>query len=721
MKLPLFVLPAVLFFGFTSCSMPEEGGGTTSWQVDYSLPLTKITLPIRDAFDRLLKDSTLNITDPNEESFSVGDTFQLNYLSNDTNFYNFKLLNQKSLNQSLDVSSLKLANMPLIEKILKIPDSLSLDDLIDSEHTLKLVDTLISTEFRHILFDSLPDSASVTVNNSDLITSCSNVLLTLKSRTGIFFDIEIEKTLQPGESHTLKVPVKDLMLNDTMELILDAKIDDEVLPNIKELLSVSIGINDLNILDAFIKDDFLDYRFEYSADLPLPTDSFVLNYADVGKLEIPVEIFNPYPLDIELETSLPSVLDRAYARSNQIKSWEHIPETIEPKHLKGSLEMKISENENRLIIGVEDARVLTQWDKKAQRCTVPVHISGRVKSTGKFVSLNRLDEVKISTENGGISFLEMCGYYNRDAFFKGTKTSFRMPFQGTNSVMEKFRDKIKLIDNELVIDIDFLMRDHSTISAMNYWCIMEMYCGEDIRVDTLSWSMEDIRDKNMTSYRFDFNRVINSFPDSIKYTIDYEFPRNAEILFSDSLLKNDKDSSLISIPVNFNLALATSFAWDISDTIFLELGTTLLPLRFEDRWYEPMSDKSLKLEFDMFNETSFAGSMYCLAVPSSQRELIAHMTIEDMRDQFAHGGFDRDVIPLFGDKGVSLPRRGNSVINTITIPNDHLQDILYSDTLVVKQWMMILPTSDALLDTDFLSLAASLTLSGVQSTDMFNK
>ncbi len=45
---------------------------------------------------------------------------------------------------------------------------------------------------------------------------------------------------------------------------------------------------------------------------------------------------------------------------------------------------------------------------------------------------------------------------------------------------------------------------------------------------------------------------------------------------------------------------------------------------------------------------------------------------------------------------------------------------MHSDTLVVKQWMMILPSSDALIDTDFLSLSASLTLSGVQSTDMFN-
>lgn len=721
MKLSHCAIVTILSVILSGCSMPEEGGASTSWQVEYEVPLTKITLPIRDAFNKLLQDSTLNIKDPNDDDFSVGDTFQLHYTSNDTNLYNFMLLHQKSLNQNIDVSSLKLKDIPLLDHVLNIPDSISIDDFIDSDQVVEVVDKFISTEFRHILFDSLPDSATVTIDNNTMNSYYSNIMLALESSVGTFFDVRIEKPLRPGGSHIFKVPVKDLLLKDTMDIILNATIDKGSFPDIKELLSVSIDINDLNILDAFIKDDFLDYQFEYSADIPIPTDSFVLNYADLSSFSIPVSIYNPFPLKLDVTTSLPSIIDRTYAKQNQITSLHEIPEQIEEEQLKGNIDVSIAENENQFTIEMENVRVLTKWDKKSESSTMPVTINGRIRSTGKFVSLNRIDDVVVKTENGEVVFSELYGYYNRKTFFEGKETSFKMPFQGTNTVMEKFRDKINLINNKLVIDIDFLMRDHSSISNMNYWCIMQMYCGEEIRTDTLSWSMEDIKDDNMSSYSFDFNDVINSFPDSIKYTIDYEFPQNSKILFSDSLFINNEDSSFISIPVNFNLALATSFAWDISDTIFLELGTTPVPLRFEDSWHQPMRDKSLLLEFDMFNETSLSGSMFGLATSSSKRELLDSMSIEDMRVLFSDRSFEHAVIPLLGDKGISLPGRGNSIINSINISNEHLQEILYSDTLVVKQWMMILPSSDALIDTDFLSLAASLTLSGVQSTDMFNK
>ncbi len=697
-----------------SCSMPTSSEENVSWAVNYTVPLANITYPITDLFKQIASDSTFSIEDPHDDSLNLGDTLNVNYSSLDTTTYSFSLLNQRLFTNEISMSEFSLKDLPPLNTTFSIPDTSTHND----SGTTTFTEKYISQYFNNILFDS-SDSASVTFTNvSDMVIN-SETNLFLNNQHGTFLELALPDSLNPGESKTIRIPVNNLELTDETEFVLSMNIDSSDEFSEGEFLNIAIDLNGLDIIDAIIIDSFVNYAFDYTTDIIVPNDSFIVDYVDFSTLHIPLILNNPFPVELKVQTHIPSVIDREYAQQNNIKSESDIPTNIDDSFLKGNTDFEIFENENYLLINFENVRILPK--SKDTLSVIPLQLHGTASSNGTMVTLKSIEKLKIQAEEINVEFNELLGSYNKDAFFEGDVTSFSLPFQGDSEAFEDMRDIVKFINNDLSVNINFLMRDSSTISKMNYWCIMEMYCGSDISSDTLQWSMDDIKDNSSNLYHFDFSSVVNSFPDSIKYRVNYEFPQDEPVHFRDSLFVNDVDNSSISIPVMFNMDLKTAFVWDVSDTIILDLGMQSIPLSFENSWYEPLNEKSVQLDFDIFNQSNISGRMFALAGTEQNREALDSLTPKELSNQFVTQQFDSRFIQLLGADALTIPPRNESSQNIVILAEDDLPKILYSDSVMLRMCVMLFPSEvDALIDTDFLGLNASISLSGEQSTDLFN-
>ncbi len=714
MKADLIKLVLVMIL-LHSCSMPTSSEENVSWAVNYTVPLANITYQITDLFTQIASDSTFSIEDPDNDSLSLGDTLNVNYSSHDTTLYSFPLLNPNSFNKEISLSEFSLKDLPPLETTFSIPD----DFLINNSTMTLLKETYISPHFENIQFETPDDSIFLTIKNLSESIINSEISLSLNNEHGTVLQLELPKLLNPGESEIIQIPIEDLELTDSTEFVLAMNIDSNDIFSVGEFLDIAVDFGGLDIIEAIVVDSFINYEFEYTTEIIVPSDSFIINFVDFSTLHIPLTLYNPFPLELHLQTNIPSVVDREYAQLHNIRTESDIPSEMDESFSKGKSTFEIGEHTNNLNLRFDNVRILPQQNDS--HSIIPLHFKGKISTTGAMVSLKSLGNFSIKTEQNSIEFKEISGYYNRDSFFEGDVTSFTLPFQGDSKTFEDMRDIVKFVNNDLSVDINFLMRDSSTISKMNYWCIMEMYCGDTISSDTLQWSMENIKDETSNVYHFDFSSVVNSFPDSIKYRVNYEFPQNEPVHFRDSLFVNEVEQSSISIPVMFNMDLKTAFVWDVSDTIILDLGTQSIPLAFEDSWYEPLNEKSIQLDFDIFNQSNISGRMFALAVTEEDSEVLDSLTPKELTDQFVTQQFDSRFIQLLGADALTIPPRNSSSHNMAILSEDDLPKILYSDTVMLRMCVMLLPSEvDALIDTDFLGLNASISLSGEQSTDLFN-
>lgn len=700
------------FILLSSCSTPTGLDGTTKWEVCYSLPLTNVTVSVNDVFNQLILDSSISVNDDNDST--LGDTMTFSFASRDSEEYRFKLLDQNLLEKEIRCDNITISEAP------EIVTDLVLREFIDEINTtITAIQTIPSTFFELIKFDSLSEAAEITIYNNSQATIFQNVELSLLNEDSTLILTNSQTPLTPGKSITIQLPVALQNLKDSLTFKFNSTVEG-ITPDESDILSINLDLNGTSIEEAVINSSYIDYDFSFNTSIPIPNDSFLVHYADIKKLSIPIELFNPFPFSLDVTAELPNVVDREYA---QIKQWETLNDVTFPipaSVQKGTQEMSIHQGENQFTIAGDNVRILPAITSDGLS-SIPIKISGTVKATGSNIHISKWKEIRCKTVDCSAQFSEIKGHYREESHFPGSTKSFNIPLSGINTVTSQLRDKVRLINSVLEMTLDFKFKDYSSIEKMKYWCILEMYCHDEIRTDTFSWVMEEIVTDEKVSVMFDCNTLTNSFPDSITYRVAYSFPEKSTLHFADSLFSVHNDVISLVVPVEYDLNLTSDFIWEISDSILLDLGTSHFPLSFPETWKKPLEDKTLEFSCNLLNNSNFSGTILSLAVPNKKKELLDSLSKEELFSYFEQNSFPEDFIPILGDDGITVPHRGQCHNSTVHITDHSIHEILTSDTLYLRQVLLIPPTkADALLDSDFLSLDASFALKGIQSSDMFN-
>lgn len=719
MKWQFYALFAALVLYVSGCTL-EPVSNELSWYSKYSFPIINESFLIGELLKGLVSDTNLFVEDPDTGEFSIGDTFVLNINTSDIKSYDSEIIDLNMIDFEYEFSDISLSDLPLlkefvIDSFIKavgdtgdvfIDGEISMGDFDfvelvgeGEEVSVKIINLLDSLELEglEILFFSDDDTAFL-IKTDSLIGFGDSLELVSSINNSIVL------------SGDLKYQIKTKALN-ALKGVLDTG-----------GISISIDLNGLSLKDAKIKDVYIDYSFVQTLDIPVTVDGFSLHYVDMANLHMPLKVRNPFPFKLKSEIELLSGvnLDSAdYYNLTTFKDLKNCDIDFQ------SLDIEIEANsagsnfkESFFEVDLKDVRLFSEWNDLLGISYVPVKVKGEITSTGADIEVSDGMIASINIENGKSEITEIKGVYERESYVEGKETDFEMPLDNLDDLLDVIRDNVKLADNNLDVNLEFLMKDSSLLSDVKYWCIMMMYRGADIVADTLSWEMTDIVGGVLNSYNFEVNNMVNSFPDSIKYRIDYLFPEGAVIHLMDSMFCNEGGKSSVDMNVQFNLLLKSSLVWQIDSAMVLDLGIVKAPLEFDKGSVALLSDKVFTTQFEIKNETNFSGQIYGLGVQGMHKSLLDSLTMDSVLNNVESFSANANYLPLLGVDGISLPERGVVVSDSIVFIGNSIEELVESDSMFMRFGVVITPSSlDALLDTDFISLSASIAVEGVHSTD----
>lgn len=704
MKKQWHALIAALIIIIMACSsLPEHN--ELSWYSKYTVPVVNNAFYIKDLLKSITVDSNFFITDPDTGSSNLGDTFTIHITKSDLKENESLLFNSNLLNLNYKFSQLFTSDLPKLYDTLNLllpKDSLNSEVYFDGQ--------VVSNFFKKLEIDTFNSDIKIKVINLTEGIEFQDGLLTINglNQKSISKNFSLKET---SIDTVLILESGDIELIDSINYELLVKYEKSEHEIQKMKIVLEFDFNGLSIKSAEIDDNYLNYSFEQELFLPVSVDGFYLYFLDFEKLEISGIIKNPFAFSLNSKILFNS-LNNADSSNGEDSSY-CLNLNIEANDKNGSFK------ESCFNIDFNKKRLTAFWDSSNQICYIPVLFSGCINASGNTVSINKDMEIGVSVDNPEVKVTELKGSYECTTFIEGKPDDFDMPLTELKDVLVAIRDKVKLTNNKLLVNLEFLMPESSLISDVTYWCIMMMYSDTEMVEDTLSWSMKDIKGKHYYQYEFEVNKMVNAFPDSIKYRIDYQFPKGTQIHLHDSLFQNADGKSSVIMNVNFDLELVSSLVWEINSDVCLDLGIINIPLNMlASSQAAVLKEKVFFTEFEILNNTNFRGLFFGLASKMENRSFLEEIKPDSFVNYFDNYSGDALYIPILGEDGIELPRRGDKKIDVRYLDNLNIAKVLQSDSIAVRFGVIVSPTtSDALIDTDFISINASATLEGVQSTD----
>lgn len=697
-------LIAALMFAGISCSTSSPDS-ELSWYAKYTVPVINKSFYISDILKEVMLDSNFFIIDPDTGNESEGDTFTLHIIKSDLKTYKSKLFNVNDLNFNYKFNNFLISNMPILTDTIAFV--LNEKNIVDG--SISIADKIESEFFKTIDFDSIENILNIEISNLSDSIELSEIEINFEDIGSLNSNLDMINSVS-NNSFIKKIDVSNLKIDSIINYNLDFKIPEDAYVGQEVKLAISFDINGLSLSKGEVFDQFLTFSFEQLIYVPITTDGFNLSYIDMEKIDLSFLIKNPFPVSFKGNVVFNSMSELS----------------AESVYSDNTFNIHINENDSgapfklsNVDVEFENRRISGFWDSLFQVCYMPVTVAGILESKGEFVELSKDLEVGIAVDDPITKITQIKGNYKKSTFVEGKPDDFDMPLTDLEKILALIRDKVKLTDNQLSVELEFLMSDSSHLSEVNYFCIMMMYADSNIVEDTLSWTMKNIKGGDINTYHFEVNKMVNFFPDSIKYRIDYEFPINSEVRLTDTLFKNEDGKSIVVMNVNFNLELISSLVWEISEGVNIDLGVIKIPVGFnKNSASKLLKEKAFYTEFNILNETNFSGKLFALSSNIADLEMLESLEIDSFIVDFQKLCEDTNFLPIMGDCGVALPLRGKSEMDTIIVGQATMGQILNVDSLALRLALQIFPTKlDALVDTDFISLNASATLEGVQSWD----
>lgn len=721
-SLPLVITCSILFT--LSCSLIDPND-PISWHAKYSLPFVKNKITTKN----LLFENPELLSVFNDDSLAIGDTLTVSLSDSMIEKYSTILFYLDDLSLAENLGSFKVGTLPPVSFQFTISDSgfppvpLPYDFPITRENATHI------SQFEYVRFDRISEDIIVEYENLSKSITLKNISTTLQQSGTVALTIDTIPQLLPQQIKRLNISLAGKTIESNLVSIIAAELGQGSLITSGNLLRICLYIKNQYIEEAVIDESVVNYQFQSSFDVPLNQDTFNCDYFDIEDMHIPLTFINETPLAVEITPVLGNALDQEYAVQENIFSYDDLSNTtIDSTYFLGNTipTLLIEGSSNPLIpkishltLTLGNARILPEWHTLYQHSKIPIQIEGRIFAQGKKVRIHKDMSLGLKLKNPQIFFTELRGSYGKDKLVYGTPALMVSPFTGASDILKELRDKFKLIRSEFRFTCDFLIEDDTYISQLNYDCLFFPITGVNPNIDTIHWEMKDIKKGSPKIFQMNPDKIVNSFPDSLVYLVNNTFPKNKSMFFGKKVLTNLPNQSSIDIKVKTTMELILYMAWEVSDTINIDLKDTRSPLLFNPGLLDILQDMSLSLEYSLFNQTNINARIFAYGATTKHSKQLYDLDFSELGPALLNTPTGEHIIPVLGDSGIFLPPRNYTNVNTITLSQDHMNDILDTDSLFIRWGLTLFPIpADALTDTDYVSLDAIFHLEGTQSTDI---
>ena len=710
----------------TRCSSPNNND-MASWYFKFSFPILKNKILLYDIF--FSNKNSLDSFDPDTGTLSFGDTLQISFKDTLSNINSHNIFSFKDISIEKKIfSELKIKNIPVITCSLSLSNLTIPSVQLPISLPIILQDSITIPGIDYVVFDESSDSILLTIENNSDSLYLRNIVLTIVSNGIQAVAIDTISQLLPNSNVALHSSIADVKIGNNIYITLNAEIENESVINSNSAIIIKIDINEQQIREALLDDYFVDYSFEFNYDLQFTKDNFKIAYLDLSEMNLPLEIINGTCWDFSVSYTIGNIFEIPYCKNNNIESCEDLLlQNIDSTSFLGNdfLSLIIEGvpdphiyKTQQFIIGMKNARFLPEWDSHLLANYIPVKIKGTINKNNKKVYVDKNSFACLEIKSPQINFVELHGFYLSDHKFVNQPEYFSSPLSGISNISKSIRNKLKLVNNDLLLDIEFPFTDNTSLTKINYEIVLFQPDTYEQISDTLTFGMDSISQGSHFNYTFKVNKLINSFPDSLCYILSYTFPANSDLVFCKDVFNNGPNYSSIDIHSIIKTDLNLKLIWEILDTVQINLEDMFIPLSFDKGIIPFVQDKKLSLHYSLTNQTNVIGYIFGLGTTKNYHHELYELSPEDISPQILSTGKAEHFIPVYGVPGFILPQRDDSVTDSIIYNDITMNDIINSDSLLVRWSLFLLPSkAGAFTDTDYIYLDGQLSLEGIQSLE----
>ncbi len=708
------------------CSIPDENS-SLSWYAKYSIPVIKKKFTTREIM--FTNDSIVSTF--KEDSLLVGDTFHISFVDTFIDTHYTLLYFQENTSFTTTLDELQTRQIPPVTCTLAVPDSGYPTTPLPVSLPVTLDTNTFIDYFEYIKIHPSSDSIKLFIRNTSAGAILKDISLTIFCNGIMLISLDTIPLLAPRDSIIRKISLAGKTIRNNLHYTVHAEISKGSIVDDNTGLQVTFDCNMQKIVKAVINDIYCDYTFGGTCMVPITFDTFDLAYVDILKSSIPIKILNSFPFDIEILPEIHSVFTIDYCKKENINSYadlevtsidssQYLGNTISPLVIKGTDDIQ-NPVESRLNMSLSNGRFFPQWDPDYCISYISVHVNCHIKPRCKTIIIENTMPISLSITKPEICFTEIAGAYRTNKFYPGNLTTFPVPLPNASVIFNFLRNRFKLTRTNVDFSLQFLITDNTNIAAMDYKCIFPHLNDTTCYGDTLDLKVQSIKKDTSYSFSAPLDSLVNTFPDSLGYVLNTTFPKNKEMIFGKDALINKPNYSYIQVFTKYGLQVNFYLVWQISDTIHIDLQDLHTPLDFNQTVIQTLQNMSLNVQCMLFNQTNLFGRLFGLAATEQHSRQLMDLMPEEISPEILSTEKASFFIPVLGDSGLILPRRNTSIMNNISLSDVKMNELVNSDSLIVRWGLLLPPTNaDALTDTDYVFIDASFALEGIQSTNISN-
>ena len=536
-------------------------------------------------------------------------------------------------------------------------------------------------------------------------------------------------TINPQQSAAVTLDMRDKTIGHTADLVMKGASDGAAAGS----LAIAFSLNGLLADQLTVNDHLINFTVEYINPYVL-TDTVNVHYIDIADGFFSYKILNYTSLNLRVRGIHEHMWTTSFSRQHGFSSVDDLTNLSSADSLDGFLG-KITDAAVIITPNVEETfskenlsscRMFTEWDPDSLRTVTRVrYIVSSGVPQGDSVTLKATDSLLFTISTQAFKFKELEGVltetYERQSDTQ--KVAINLPWN--NSVKDELRGKflLKKVWGDIMIRTG--MPEGAYLDALHIQIIAYSPDSTSVR-DSTAVTLVNVGPDSTFRQSIDITNVANAYSDSIALEVRVNVPEGTRMRVVNDLEAPepdfDKYIGRMKIHIITSARLNAQLNWQVDSMVNMDLGSSRFPVPEAMRYFSKFEDRSAEFEMWLTNNSNLNLSLLALVAPDALMDTLDSLPMSEVYSVLKHStaAVARGFVKLFGDTGISVPKRDTSWAqhNVVLLNDQQLETILTTDSLNFR-WIIQFREQDpdALTDTDYVDMKSRLRVSGINTTD----
>ncbi len=573
----------------------------------------------------------------------------------------------------------------------------------------------------------------------DFYDTASNTLeIDLENRGGATFtslrigiagvDTASVGTLGPGASATASLDLAGKSVTHTALLHIDGVSDGAT----ADSLIYSFSLNGVKAYRMRVNDRLVNFSVEFTNSYEL-TDTVDIDYIDIGDGFFNYKFMNYTGFDLFVEGIHDHLWISSFVETRGITRYEQLAAIDSADSAIGFFghithaanQANAYQEQTYGQENLSSCRLFPEWDESIKKSITKVrYMVSSAKPTGDTVTISAADSLLFTIQAVNFKFREMQGVLT-EAYERQSDTQM----VAINLPWNESKDSLK--GNFILQQVwgDILMSTgmppRSFLDSLSIDFVA--FAPESTSVqDSMSTVLENVGPDSSFFRTINITDVANTFSDSVAIAVKVFVPKGTRMRIVNDLDILDEDYSKylgrMIIHVANSYRLNAKLDWEVKDTVNMDLGSSRFPVPEAMRFLHKLEDRSAVFEMWLTNNSNLNLSLMALVAPDTLMDTLDSLSMNEVYALLKHptAAEGRKFVKLFGDTGVSIPKRDTSFTqhNVVALNDQQLDIMAGADSLDFRWWIQFRKQDrDALSDTDYVDMRSRLRVDGINTTD----